>query len=57
MLSNARFLGSIHFGVGSLDPLTFVTIPLLLGAGALGSALGPALRATRVDPVAALRRE
>ena len=53
----SRFLGGILYGVSPLDPLTFVTIPLLLCAVALGSALGPARRATRVDPVVALRRE
>ena len=53
----SRFLGTILYEVSPLDPLTFVTIPLLLGFVALGSALGPARRATRVDPVVALRRE
>lgn len=40
----SRFLGTILYEVSPLDPLTFVAIPLLLGAVALGSALGPARR-------------
>ncbi len=51
------FLGGILYGVSPLDPLTFVAIPLLLAGVALCSALGPAHRATQVDPVVALRRE
>ncbi len=53
----SRFLGQILYGVGPRDPLTFMVVPLLLLGVALGSALGPAHRATRVDPVVALRRE
>ncbi len=53
----SRFLGEILYGVGPLDPLTFLVVPLLLTGVAFGSALGPAHRATRVDSVAALRRE
>ncbi len=53
----SRFLGEILYGVGPLDPLTFLVVPLLLTGVAFGSALGPAHRATRVDPVVALRRE
>jgi putative ABC transport system permease protein len=50
-------LQSFLFGVGARDPLTFVAIPLLLGAiGVLASYI-PARRATRVDPVVALRCE
>ena len=40
----SRFLGTILYEVSPLDPLTFVATPLLLGAVALGSALGPARR-------------
>lgn len=53
----SRFLGEILYGIGPLDPLTFLVVPLLLTGVAFGSALGPAHRATRVDSVAALRRE
>ena len=52
-----RFLSGMLYGVEPTDPLTFVG----LGAGALViatlAALLPALRATRVDPVVALRQE
>jgi ABC-type antimicrobial peptide transport system permease subunit len=53
----SRFLGEILYGVGPLDPPTFIAVPFLLVCVALGSVLGPAHRATRVDPVVALRRE
>jgi putative ABC transport system permease protein len=50
-----RLLSTMLFGVAPLDPLTFaiVTIVLLL-TGAV-AALGPALRAARIDPAEALR--
>ncbi|MEO7085700.1 MAG: ABC transporter permease [Gemmatimonadaceae bacterium] len=52
-----RFLSSELFGVGATDPATFVTVSGLLGGIALLATLMPALRATRVDPVVALRDE
>ena len=52
-----RFISSLLFGVRPTDPLTFVLIPLLLAAVALVACLLPARRATKVDPVAALRYE
>lgn len=52
-----RFLGSFLFGVKPLDPISFVATPLVLSAVALFSIWSPAMRATRVDPMAALRVE
>ena len=50
-------LTSMLFGVGPRDPITFVFIGLLLGVIALVACLIPARRATRVDPLEALRYE
>ena len=45
------------FGVQPLDPLTFVSVAVLLAATAGVAAAAPALRAVRVDPVEAFRNE
>ncbi|HEY1579521.1 MAG TPA: ABC transporter permease [Terracidiphilus sp.] len=50
-----RFLASFLFGVKPLDPVAFLATPLLLCAVALLSTWVPAKRATRVDPITALR--
>jgi ABC-type antimicrobial peptide transport system permease subunit len=52
-----RFLSSFLFGVKTVDPLVFIVTPLLLSAIALLAIWIPARRATRVDPMAALRLE
>jgi putative ABC transport system permease protein len=52
-----RFLSSQLFGVGATDPVTFTVVSVLLIGIALMATLIPALRATRVDPVVALRDE
>jgi len=52
-----RLLTSLLFGVEPTDPVTFITVALLLCGVALFACWLPARRAARVDPVTALRRE
>jgi predicted permease len=52
-----RMLNSLLFGVGASDPATFIGIVLLVSGVALIAAWVPARRATRVDPIVALRAE
>ncbi len=53
----SRTLSGIVFGITTTDPLTYVGVPLVLGAVALLANLIPAIRASRTDPVQALRAE
>jgi len=53
----SRVLASVLFQVTATDPLTFVTISLLLGIVTITACLVPASRAMRMDPASALRRE
>jgi putative ABC transport system permease protein len=56
-LLGARVLGSQLYGVSAHDPLTYLAISAVLAAVALFAAWLPARRATRVDPMTALRAE
>ena len=53
----SRSISAFLFGVQPLDPVTFVTVALVLAVTATAAALVPAMRAARVDPVAAFRTE
>ena len=52
-----RLMTSLLFGVSPSDPVTLAAVAALLGGVAVAASYGPALRATRVDPLVALRDE
>jgi ABC-type antimicrobial peptide transport system permease subunit len=52
-----RLIVNMLFGVSPTDILTFSVVPAVLALAALGASYLPALRATRVDPLVALRSE
>jgi predicted permease len=52
-----RVMVSMLYGVSALDPMTFVLVGLVLGLVAVLASYFPARRATRVDPVVALRAD
>jgi putative ABC transport system permease protein len=53
----SRALDRLVYGISTTDAVTFVTLPLLLGLVAMLASWLPALRATRVDPMIALRTD
>src|ERR1039457_1361946 len=56
-LSLGEVLSKLIYGVKATDPLTFAAVSLLLAAVALSASVVPAWRATKVDPIQALREE
>ena len=54
-LALTRVMEALLFGIGPRDPITFAGVGLLLLGVSLVASLVPAYRATRVDPVVALR--
>jgi len=56
-LMTSRLLAGMLFGVTAVDATTYVAASAALAAAALGATLLAARRATRIDPVVALRVE
>ena len=55
--AGARLLRSMVFGVTTTDPVTYAGVVVIVILTALAASLGPAFRATRADPMQALRAE
>jgi ABC-type lipoprotein release transport system permease subunit len=50
-------MGSVLYGVGPRDPVTFLLVPAILAAVALAATDLPARRAARLDPLESLHRD
>jgi ABC-type antimicrobial peptide transport system permease subunit len=56
-MAGAKFLGSTLYGVSSQDPLAYVVSAGVVLLAVLRGAWGPARRASRVDPMVAMRSD
>ncbi|HVL67043.1 MAG TPA: ABC transporter permease [Vicinamibacterales bacterium] len=56
-LAVGQYLQSLLFEIHPADPVTLISVPVLLGFVALAACYVPAVRATKVDPLVALRNE
>jgi len=56
-LAIARLLAGVLFGIAPGDPLTMISVPILLALVTLAASVIPARRATRVNPSVALRQD
>jgi predicted permease len=56
-LAVSRFIASLLIDVSPTDVGTFLLVPVVLSVAAIGASYLPALRATRIDPMVALRHE
>jgi ABC-type antimicrobial peptide transport system permease subunit len=52
-----RLIASMLFGLSPIDPLTYFAVIVILTSIALLASLAPAVRASRIDPAVALKRE
>jgi putative ABC transport system permease protein len=52
-----RVIASLLFGISTTDVATFLAVPVMLAGVAFAATVIPALRATSVDPLVALREE